>query len=140
MRPAHLKLEPELKTLLTFGDEGSQEAPRRTRTEPAKQGTAHHRRVGVGAGVHHWVSGDEIGGLLRDIRTGAAAHYNLDLIHIQVLEINKNSSLTFIMLGCKEEAEVKGWNKTWKHRYTGQTRNTQTCFFHKKLFLNEISH
>lgn len=74
---------------LTFGDERSQEASGRTRTEPAQQGAAHHRRVGVGASIHHWVSGKKIGGLLCDIGTGAAPHDNLDLIHIQVLEIRR---------------------------------------------------
>lgn len=90
MDPTHRRLEPELKNIpsLTFGDERSQEASRRTRTESAKQGAAHHWWVGVGASIHHWVSGDKIGGLLCDIGTGAAPHYNLDLIHIQVLEIS----------------------------------------------------
>lgn len=84
---------PENAPPLTFGDQRSQEASRGTRTEPAKQGAAHHRRVGVGAGVHHRVSGNEIGGLLCDIGTGAAPHYDLDLIHVQVLEISRREQV-----------------------------------------------
>lgn len=83
--PSHLTNIPPP----TFGDEGSQKASRRARTESAKQGAAHHRRVGVGASIHHWVSGDKIGGLLCDVGTGATPHDNLDLIHVQVLEISR---------------------------------------------------
>lgn len=76
---------------LTFGDQRSQEASGRARAKSAEQRAAHHRRVGVGAGVHHGVTGKEIGGLLRDVGTGAATHHHLDLIHIQVLETSTNT-------------------------------------------------
>lgn len=82
----------------TFGDEGSQKASRRARTESAKQGAAHHRRVGVGASIHHWVSGDKIGGLLCDIGTGATPHDNLDLIHVQVLEISTQDRVSAVCI------------------------------------------
>lgn len=116
---------------LTFGDERSQEASRRTRTESAKQGAAHHWRVGVGASIHHWVSGDKIGGLLCDIGTGAAPHYNLDLIHIQVLEISGQEQVVevFVILWYKDKAE-NSCEVTHRSRYNdpdtdilGQTRN-----------------
>lgn len=109
MNPTHLRPEPELDTTppLTFGDERSQEASRRTWTEPAQQGAAHHRWVGVGASIHHWVSGNKIGGLLCDIGTGAAPHHNLDLIHIQLLKISRREQVfdLFIILGYKGQAD-----------------------------------
>lgn len=63
-----------------------------------EQGAADHWRVCVGASIHHRVSRNKIGGLLRDIWSGAAPYHHLDLVHIKVLEkedqnMHKNRSV-----------------------------------------------